>query len=109
MFVRELRRSRQAERVRQLVLDVLKASDPNVYVDQLLDDARLSVEEVYAFAHIVRHIASAKAKNLVNDHERDLRCSFCLRTRDVATAIVRGLDANICDRCIDGAVYTVKG
>lgn len=97
-----------AEQFRRLLRSALEDSDPEAYLNRLVDDAEITLEEFYLFAHYVRRVASAKASQLVNDDEADLRCSFCLRTRADGGLIVAGLNAAICDRCVEGAIFTIK-
>lgn len=40
--------------------------------------------------------------------EKNLQCSFCLKTNDEVQMIVSGAKANICDQCIESAVQIIK-
>lgn len=40
--------------------------------------------------------------------EKNLQCSFCLKTNDEVQMMVSGAKANICDQCIESAVQIIK-
>ncbi|SRR6266508_1440391 len=91
-----------------IVKGTLEDVDPEGRLITLLNQSGLSVEEFYTFAHYVRRVARSRAAHLLDDSESDLRCSFCLRTRGEANAMVQGPNAAICDRCIEGALGTMR-
>jgi len=91
-----------------LVTGTLREGDPEAFLSDLLDTSGVSIQEFYTFAHYIRRVAWAKASRLINDDEEELRCSFCLRTREEAGTMVQGSAASICDRCIEDSLNTVK-
>ena len=36
----------------------------------------------------------------------DLQCSFCGKKKDQTSLLIAGIDAHICDLCIDCLLYT---